>query len=814
MISQFGYYLLSCVKAMLLAAAFLGGTLHAQVTIREKVDVGVGGDTSSGNVIGTKVPPRSSLDLGQPTIFLQCGGPLTLQMNVGFYQILLLPSMEVLVQNPAAGVNYNIGTFAAGSSIQFGYTMSEWNPDVYPLTTNQDMVGGYQTGAPFFYGTYFFAFSLNLDIGDSSSCLDIRPQTGPPRQPAPIVAETDTHLTAFFFRRSTAYPRDSLWFYTTSGGKKDSLYLDSTAAWRSTIFDLGNVRAGDSINFGLKSSVEATRGEFVYPKLTWHPATPPDPSPDDRWNINFERWIDTDFSEYKGFLLRNPPRYVITFDKDAASPGDTISFHVGVNGVPDESSIEAEMDVNIIQGRENAFLMDTAGVVYGQDLPSYWSYSRIKDGLEIVVSDSLPPATKIIVQVVSEWDWMYSGRAELPTESTILLGETKYYQAKNDPSGRLIIEEHMTPQAQILADPIDTVTIVTGNKLGVYYEKRDSTGDGLPPDQIRLVGRYWSPDSTYRVKLTATEGGRTASVVIRVDKPDLLGSTIHRIHDVENNEINIDSIVMNYAGRQGIPPQVIMGQIRTESAFDATMRYEPFTDASLQKGGSIDSAFRYWISNADNLGIPPSPTNHRFRLYGDWSTQYPGFIGSIYQAWNAQRGSYPHILYPSVHSAWTKQLYIPAWRAARKANRTVDSLALVAIATSSAEAEWPVYLRDKFRGGLANMTAQTRIVASYGFLQSLYYYATTMSDYRVDEYHLPETLMETDTSLTYATNHLKLQFPLAHVGERFENPTGWQEGYDGTFRRALNRYNGWYDRNPYPDSVFSNSRLYLPRRGN
>ncbi|MBI3787580.1 MAG: hypothetical protein HY276_04905 [Ignavibacteriales bacterium] len=311
-------------------------------------------------------------------------------------------------------------------------------PRVFPFTTSQGSIGAYQRTAPFYYESYYFAFYLTVNIGDSSSCLDLRPATGPPRFPQPIVASADTHLTAFFFRDIHQPVRDSLWFTTQHDSIRDSLFLDSTLAWRSTIFDLGNVKAGDSINFFLKSVIKGTKGETMYPRVTFQPYDPPNSSPFDDWEISFENWIDSHFGDYKGYLFRNPARYKISFEKESASPGDTIRFHVEVLGVPDETTIESMMDVNIVKGREYTVIQDTLGRVFGQDrdeiIPDqgivYPPFSQINNQLAIVVADSAPPGEKIIVQVVSEWDWIYGGRAELNVGKDILLGETKYYQAK------------------------------------------------------------------------------------------------------------------------------------------------------------------------------------------------------------------------------------------------------------------------------------------------------------------------------------------------------------------------------------------------
>jgi len=154
------------------------------------------------------------------------------------------------------------------------------------------------------------------------------------------------------------------------------------------------------------------------------------------------------------------------------------------------------------------------------------------------------------------------------------------------------------------------------------------------------------------------------------------------------------------------------------------------------------------------------------------------------------------------------KVYSPIYYEIKRENPKWDSSKCDQKAKPIAEAKWPGYLQNQFKGGLKNYTAQTRIASSYGFLQMMYFYAVTDRDYPVDNDHLPEVIMETDVCFTYATNHLKNKFNDSKIKEDFNKSTGWKLGFNNTWRKALIRYNG---ASKYANEVISNSLNYLPR---
>ncbi|HVO74848.1 MAG TPA: hypothetical protein VMT35_12545, partial [Ignavibacteriaceae bacterium] len=108
------------------------------------------------------------------------------------------------------------------------------------------------------------------------------------------------------------------------------------------------------------------------------------------------------------------------------------------------------------------------------------------------------------------------------TEDEILLGETKYYQARYL-NGKLHIDTLSGPylwNGGLTEDVwgVNPVTIVKGDKLGVYWETEKPVWNGnefvkdLDKGLIRLVGRYWKEDVTYIVRLKAKKDNQADSI--------------------------------------------------------------------------------------------------------------------------------------------------------------------------------------------------------------------------------------------------------------------------------------------------------------
>lgn len=110
--------------------------------------------------------------------------------------------------------------------------------------------------------------------------------------------------------------------------------------------------------------------------------------------------------------------------------------------------------------------------------------------------------------------------------SDILLGETKYYTAKPDPDqySNLIITESSSPdlgdgdERVIFEDPKIADDAINNDSVGVYWDYMKPDTTGLDNGVIRLIGKRWKPDTTYKVKLHAVlkELGREGAVEIEV----------------------------------------------------------------------------------------------------------------------------------------------------------------------------------------------------------------------------------------------------------------------------------------------------------
>ncbi len=746
------------------------------------------------------------------SLFLECGGSVTLKALENVGTIILLPSMQVIAETPVIGQIYPVGTFSADSYLKFGIRNDE--PPHIVLKNNYGAMGvdnWYEIGLLVYVennNRYYQIANLNFNVGDSCTCLDLRSANGPPREPQPIIAPAETHLVVDFWNMKG---RDSLYFYKQNELLRDTLFLDSTLLRRAPVIDLGSVQMGDTMNFFLKSMVKFTKGEIMYPKSVFY---------GDSWGIGFENWIDNHFGDYAASLYMAPTRYKIQFDKEKVLPGDTVRFQIEVIGTPSQN-IESELDVNILKGRHHAVIVDTTGFLYGTDLSgsnrSYQPFAQIKNNLALVISNTTPIGEKVIIQVASTWSSIYSGRAEIEVQNqhTILLGESKYYQAK-EINSELKIFEYSTPQVGNLTNVtfiVDTVNCAgAGKRLGVYYEKKKPDGTALPTDQIRLIGRYWHQDSTYKVRLVASKDGKTDTIIIDVIKPNRLGNTNANKIDVFNKQYNLDSLIIYYAGLNGIPPQLIKGQIEEESSFRPSYNYEPFTDAIEVQGKKWLSKMSnnpFWINNTGS-GLNTIPSNHIYLWRIGSRIQYPNQVQTIWDYYNSHRGYYPKDLYTKIKQVWKDSLF----------KIIKDSLIKNGISQSIADQQafilandsLPGYLRDHFEGGLKNKIAQTRISASYGLLQLVYFYGitnTTENQYPENLNHLPEKINEVDTSLTYSIKHLKSLFYRKEIKTNFTASSGWNKGYDGTFKDVLSYYN---KRVKYILNVLSYSNKYLPTR--
>ena len=422
----------------------------------------------------------------------------------------------------------------------------------------------------------------------------------------------------------------------------------------------------------------------------------------------------------------------------------------------------------------------------------------------------------------------------------ILLGESKYYYVVEKDGKRRIKEttepefpekeegETIIESASVWGDNPVTVTgeeANIGKRLGVYWEtekpRPDTPKSKLLPGLIRLVGRYWTADSVYKVKLTANSEDAVADVVIGVKKPSELGSLNNRARDVHDVEYNLDDLLMEFGGKYGLPPHVLKAQVWLESKFGPAYRWEPFLDAVTPQEKFTEN--RYRIQSEDNVGSPDIPDDHR-NIFPP-GTAYHGYQGTIWDLFFAYSSNLNkdieygdrNDLYPSINRRGVRLWYVSAWegwigalRRAYNNSSAEDIISGVAFeAARDAANEW---LKYNYNGGILNRgVAQTRIAASFGILQLTYTTAVLARSYPHDDKHLPETINNQDTVLTYAVPYLNDQLTNEKV-DQHDDQNNWHLGFEETLRLALNRFNGRRDSNDYGSTVLTRAAKYAPKK--
>jgi hypothetical protein len=508
------------------------------------------------------------------------------------------------------------------------------------------------------------------------------------------------------------------------------------------------------------------------------------------------------------------------------------------NGCLGEYQYRNAYNYNITGSPENVYLYNVGRVSQGDTIQFFYSSNSIVTGDSVLYAiygaDSLAPGSWNVI--FGDYDWCITDFNDqlniyVGVEANeILLGETKYYFVR-DNSGNAYIDTTTNPNVNPGVqdnsvwsnNPVITLTDAdsSGKRLGVYWEKKRPDGTDLPAGMIRLIGRYWYADSIYQVKLNAVYDGDSLSKTIEVKKPDKLGDENGYAKNVFDSTYNIDSVIIKHAGKYGIPPQFIKSQIEKESNFHPSYLYEPFLDLKFQtkRDDSIQIySNQYRIKSNTDIGNPGLPTNRTnvWNVLG--KTSYPGYGGTIWAYYDLYKNSLYRrinskgvVVYQTLNDIWKDSLVNPIKKDLIKqgvskndANNQAEQLANDSL---------PKYLRYEYMNGVMDaLPAQTRIVSSYGLMQMIYYYAKAECGYSVDDAHLPETINVTDTSLTYGLKHLQAKFKFKKKGqvlnENFEASTGWQYGFEGTFRRAMNFYS---NRSDYGAAVITNAKKYLPK---
>lgn len=445
----------------------------------------------------------------------------------------------------------------------------------------------------------------------------------------------------------------------------------------------------------------------------------------------------------------------------------------------------------------------------------------------------------------------------------IMLGETKYYHAAQDNNGKVAIYETSTPTlpagaiaADIWGDnPVTAVQIENepwGRRLGVYWEKEKPIPDGtgnLPPGMIRLIGRYWHKDSIYVVKLSTATGN--ASLGIQVERPNILGdqnlSPTNRhsiVKDAFNSDINLDSLIIKYAGENGIPPQLIKGMMEQEcmnphtNVFEPVWRYEPMTDLRYQENKDIKtrlfpnlSPFVKSVAHPKGTGdwpydITPAHVNVFPTQYIDSAITIGSYISTNWDKYKrkGKLGEPDSVLYSADLSQRFKELYKPSIKLNGNTDRDAKRSVYNELYKELKEAETDLAKRY-------NIIAQTRIVTSYGFTQLMYSmtidnggvynketdgrYAPTGTQYmdKLNSHQYPEKLNEYKIFMPIYSDrmlrNLNLLFTSRIPPSNWStNKRGTNNGYEANWKASLYYYNPDED---YPNKVMTKSNGYGPK---
>lgn len=403
----------------------------------------------------------------------------------------------------------------------------------------------------------------------------------------------------------------------------------------------------------------------------------------------------------------------------------------------------------------------------------------------------------------------------------IMLGETKYYAAvredPGDPSSDIKIKRVEAGSSASPAVPDGLVAgafgdhpieVLSGGKSGVYWSRKWATinDDGtvkqgdLPSGMIRVIGRYWSADKDYKVKLQATSGGSSASLKISVVKPDRLGNdTDEKTYtDALQKNYDLDSLAIHYGGKYGIPPQFLKGMISQESSGKAAYRYEENTDYKYEMNDRtnypdvrrrMENNF-YWIADKNDEGNPPIPANHIVFENQGYGGSYPGFVGTMFDVFKKKRED-------EIENRFEIQQQLKNYKDVVERelkDQAVPNDSIQIKADKIANSQLNEWIKNEYRGGLSSIAKQTRIVASYGPLQLMYLYGFYENTYPENRVYLPETMNEdVNVGIKYAIKffiYRKFNQSYSDTDAKFSQNNNWPHGFEESLRRGANVYNG------------------------
>ena len=577
-----------------------------------------------------------------------------------------------------------------------------------------------------------------------------------------------------------------------------------------------------------------------------------------------------------GVIQLNTEKLVAYLDRDTLSPGDTANiliksvdasgntkdypdtthFEIGViNGcglgnILDSNGNMEEYFANVLQPLKFVVNMqadvDTATIVLRVGAPALNAANSsirtkmlrktpIREISSLAVKLGLPEM--VIKKVANVTDDSYcipegnfqvsnftTTQSKFVNQKTILLGESKYYYVTND-NGKLTINETTDPSSNpgLSNATFDNPVAAKGSeKNPVYWEYKYPIYGGntftgmntLSDGMIRLVGRYWDSGKTYKTQLTAHNpaDGQSASIVLEVKKPVSLGNSHRTAEDVFGHNVNIDSLIIKSAGEYGIPPQLVKGQIEHETNFKPAYRYEPWQDIYYQSSPSIRQ--RYFGSNNNfvvtNSGMgngPGIPGDHIYVPPVGNYVSSPSTIREFLANTPLQYVNTKSLTFfndATITSYW--KMY---FKQLRKKKPRLDKQTLI---TQSLMMTMDSFRDIVFGKGEYDSVAQTRIMASYGFLQLTHYNATDLNMYgftKTSSTQPPEFLNDESYNFRAYSERMIKKLKLI-IGTSLLS-SNWTQGYEEIWSSVLKTYNP--GEMNYNIAVLKNSQNYLPLTG-
>lgn len=579
--------------------------------------------------------------------------------------------------------------------------------------------------------------------------------------------------------------------------------------------------------------------------------------PGDTVNINL-LWINevedtVEFSEFQRFQvdIAEGQQYGTIVDLETGQEGDSFS-DIG-------SQLMVITDEGIQEDLVKVFLVAQADLMIWTIPVTINNQRKTKQKENQQIVDKADDEGGITPDIIIIGDHLVGvGEITITKEHTILLGETKYYGVKKKVENGTVTEikieeikvgQDSTPvfpslsggwswiqQSSIWSER--PINIQTEGQSPIFYDKfyaqvfysgtTKPIIHDLPEGMIRIIGRYLgkTPDNKVKLFTTQYQSSFTDTLEIQVIRPNKLGDDIlsitgpTKVDYVDTTYNNIDSLVIDIAGELGIPPQFLMGIVQQESPNGLGYRYEPFADMmTVQK--KFDTTHRYWIESETELGDPTIPHHNNIKDARGPLDNYPGFI-TVWDIFNEKNEGKNKMYSLSVYDHMKEDYWLPYKKNHFKSltDGGLDSLAAEDSSKILADTSYIKFLRDSIGGkGMYGTPAQTRIAASYGFMQLTYF--SGVKSYKDKGYNypdndpnfLPEYIMIPPINIVFGSKHFlgKLRDKLGPVVYPNEDTWPIAQAFELSYWKAFLSYNGGREKE-YPNWVFSHVKNNLPKK--